>query len=119
MGDRKYVHLVFMVMALIASWIAIKSIDLAWSFFARPEGVWIDLAGVALGLGVVGHYWLKQDSFDWVATIVHELKRVTWPNKQETSSATVVVIITVFIAAIIMSIFDWFWAMVTDFILLS
>ncbi|PKN46001.1 MAG: preprotein translocase subunit SecE [Deltaproteobacteria bacterium HGW-Deltaproteobacteria-17] len=119
MGDRKYIHLVFLVLVLLASWVSIKSIDLVWSMFARPDKLWPELLGIGLGLLVVGFYWLKQETFDWVGAIIHELKRVTWPTKTETSSATVVVVITVIIAAILMGMFDWFWALVTDYILLT
>jgi preprotein translocase subunit SecE len=48
--------------------------------------------------------------------VVVELKKVTWPNAQETRSATVVVIITVFIMAFFLGIFDLFWSSVMDFL---
>ena len=117
MGDRKYIHLVFLILVLVTSWVTIKSIDLAWSMFARPDKLWPDLIGVVFGILVVGYYWMKRETFEWVGAIVHELKRVTWPTKAETSSATIVVIITVIIAAILMGIFDYFWAFATDYIL--
>ncbi|NMB74126.1 MAG: preprotein translocase subunit SecE [Myxococcales bacterium] len=42
--------------------------------------------------------------------VVVELKKVTWPTAQETRSATLVVIITVFIMAFFLGIFDLFWS---------
>ncbi len=119
MGDRKYIHLVFMVLAVVASWVAINLVDLVWSYFARPAKLWPQLIGVTAGVLVVSFYWLKQETFDWVGSIVHELRRVTWPTKQETYSATVVVIITVIISTILLFIFDAFWAFATDKILLN
>jgi len=119
MGDRKYIHLVFLILVLVTSWVMVKSIDLVWSMFARPDKLWPDLIGLGFGIVVVGYYWMKRETFDWVGSIVHELKRVTWPTKAETSSATIVVIITVIIASILMGFFDYFWALVTDYILLT
>ncbi len=48
--------------------------------------------------------------------VVVELKKVTWPNAKETRSATVVVIITVFIMAFFLGLFDLFWSNLMDFI---
>lgn len=46
--------------------------------------------------------------------VVVELKKVTWPTAKETRSATVVVIITVFIMAVFLGIFDLFWSKFMD-----
>ncbi len=48
--------------------------------------------------------------------VVIELKKVTWPTAQETRGATVVVIITVFIMATILGVFDFFWSNVMDWL---
>jgi len=48
--------------------------------------------------------------------VVVELKKVTWPNAQETRGATVVVIITVFIMAVFLGLFDLFWSNLMDFL---
>ena len=53
----------------------------------------------------------------WITDIVSELRKVTWPTRKETSQATVVVIITVIIAAIFLQIFDALWSRVTGYIL--
>ena len=45
-----------------------------------------------------------------------ELKKVTWPTRKETSAATVVVMITVLIAAVILWAFDLFWIKITGMI---
>ncbi len=46
--------------------------------------------------------------------VVIELKKVSWPNAQETRSATVVVIITVFIMATFLGLFDLVWSSFMD-----
>ena len=48
--------------------------------------------------------------------VVGEIKKVTWPNAQETKGATIVVIITVFIMAIFLGVFDLIWSNVMDFL---
>jgi len=119
MGDRKYIHLVFMIGMVVMSWIMINATEWIWSYFTRPPRLYVNLVGVAAGMLIVGRYWLRKSAFEWVTLIVNELRRVTWPTKQETTSATYVVIIFVFIAAIIMFLFDYFWSFVTNWILSS
>jgi preprotein translocase SecE subunit len=50
------------------------------------------------------------------ADVVAELKRVTWPERQETFAATIIVIVTVFIISVILGIFDMVWSRLTNFI---
>lgn len=49
--------------------------------------------------------------------VVEELSKVTWPSRQETGSATVVVIVTVLICAAYLGLFDAVWLYLTDWIL--
>lgn len=49
--------------------------------------------------------------------VVDELSKVTWPSRQETGSATVVVIVTVIICAAYLWVFDAVWLKLTDWIL--
>jgi len=117
MGDKKYIHLAFMVGALIASWFFIQTTDLVWSYFARPNQLIGNFIGIIIGMGLVGYFWLKESSFMWMSHIVHELKRVTWPSKQETYGATIVVLVTVFISAALMGFFDTIWSFATKYLL--
>jgi preprotein translocase SecE subunit len=49
--------------------------------------------------------------------IVDELARVTWPSREETGNATVVVIVTVLVCSAYLGVFDAIWLWVTDMIL--
>jgi len=44
--------------------------------------------------------------------VASELSKVTWPTRQETWAATIVVIVTVAVASLYLGIFDaiWLWA---------
>ena len=42
--------------------------------------------------------------------VAGELKKVTWPSLRETRAATVAVVVTTFVAAIILGLFDVVWA---------
>lgn len=61
---------------------------------------------------------LKHPAIRQLATeVVEELAKVTWPTREETGNATVVVIVTVVICAAYLGLFDAVWLYVTDWIL--
>ena len=49
--------------------------------------------------------------------VVDELAKVTWPSREETGNATVVVIMTVVICSVYLGVFDFLWLWLTDWIL--
>ena len=65
---------------------------------------------VAIGVGI---FCFKDKEIRTLADeVASELSKVTWPTRQETWAATIVVIATVAIAALYLGIFDavWLWA---------
>jgi len=74
------------------------------------------LVGLILAL-VVGLRMYRSPKYSGLLNeVVVELRKVTWPNAQETRSATVVVIVTVFIMAFFLGFFDFFWSSVMDWL---
>jgi preprotein translocase subunit SecE len=48
--------------------------------------------------------------------IAGELKKVTWPTMRETRAATIAVVVATFVAAVLLGVFDYVWARVTELI---
>jgi len=48
--------------------------------------------------------------------VTNELRKVTWPTRKETQAATLVVIVTVIVAAIFLGLFDAIWSWLTSLI---
>jgi len=53
----------------------------------------------------------------YLLDVIAEIKKVVWPNKQETWGATVVVIIAVLISGVVLGVFDWISGYIIRFIL--
>ena len=75
---------------------------------------------IALAIsGAVGYFAYKHPkAHQFSNEVVAELRKVTWPGRQETQSSTVVVIVTTLIIAGILGIFDFIWAELTGLIYL-
>ena len=69
---------------------------------------------IAAGAAVVA--FKNERAYGFSSEVVAELKKVTWPSKQETRTATVVVIITTLILGAILSVFDAVWAAATSWV---
>jgi preprotein translocase SecE subunit len=99
--------------ATVMEWIGIEEFDyqLIGERFTLTTLVGLIIAGVVT-LVSFRHPRLSALSNE----VVVEMKKVTWPNSQETRGATVVVIITVFIMAALLGVFDLFWSNLMDFL---
>jgi preprotein translocase SecE subunit len=117
MGPNKYIHLAFAIGILLLSFLVYKTGDWIWSYFAKPND--LAMQGLALVCGVVTGLvaYRNERVFANTADITRELEKVTWPTKKETYYATIVVIVTVIIATLILSFFDFIWAFLAGKIL--
>lgn len=75
------------------------------------------LAAVVLGVGTYIALMRNTRVVQFSDEVVEELNKVTWPEKDETVSSTVVVVgVTLFIAAAL-GLYDYVWAEVTQIVL--
>jgi preprotein translocase subunit SecE len=117
MGPNKFVHLTFALAAFLVAFVVSRATDWAWSYFAKPNDLVINgIAILVAGMGALVAY-RNEKTYASVVEVTRELEKVTWPTRKETSAATVVVIVTVLIAALILSTFDAFWSFFTNWFL--
>jgi preprotein translocase subunit SecE len=117
MGPNKFVHLTFALAALLVAFVVARTTDWAWSYFAKPNDLIINaLAILVAGTAAVVAY-RSERVYPGVVEVTRELEKVTWPTRKETSAATIVVIVTVLIAALILSMFDFVWSSFTNWFL--
>jgi preprotein translocase SecE subunit len=110
MGPNKYIHLTFAIAILAAAFLLFKTGDWVWSYFGKPNELL--LQAVALGLGAIAGVvaYRNERVYAVVVDVTRELEKVAWPTRKETYYATIVVLVTVFIATVILSTFDAIWS---------
>jgi preprotein translocase subunit SecE len=103
MGPNKAVHLMFLLGGVLLFFLVSKTGDWLWGYFSRePSEFMIDGIAAVIAL-VVGIMVYKNERVYALANdVAGELKKVTWPTRKETQAATLVVIVTVLIAAAIL-----------------
>jgi len=117
MGPNKFVHLTFALAGILAAFIVSRATDWVWSYFAKPNDLVINVVAVVLAGGAALMAYRNERVFSAVVDVTRELEKVSWPTRKETSAATVVVLVTVMISAIILSSFDALWAFFTNWFL--
>lgn len=88
-----------------------------WRLYATLDGS-IDNKAVAVGVPfgiVLAGFWIGFRLINWprfadfLIAVEAEMKKVTWPSREEVKRASVVVIVTIAILAISLFLFDVFW----------
>ena len=80
----------------------------------RAELTMVIGAVVAIGLGV--YTYRRPDVHDWTDEVASELAKVTWPDKNEVTNSTIIVIVTSAFATIYLALLDRFWGFVTNLV---
>lgn len=117
MGPNKYVHLLFVVGGLILAYLVARTGEWIWSYFGKPRDLILN-GGALLMAGLVTlSLYRNERVFGAAVDVTRELEKVTWPTRKETSSATVVVIVTVAVSAMILATFDFVWGRLADLVM--
>jgi preprotein translocase subunit SecE len=109
--------LTFALAGLLAAFVLSRATDWAWSYFAKPNDLIVNALAILVAGGAAVVAYRNEKAYASVVDITRELEKVTWPTRKETSAATLVVIVTVLIAAAILSSFDAIWSKLTTWFL--
>ena len=115
MGPNKAVHLMFLSGGIILFFLLYWTGDWLVGYVTRHPNEYIlqgIAAAIALGTGIT--LYRNERVYTLANEVATELKKVTWPTRKETQAATLVVIVTVIVAAILLGSFDMIWSWVTD-----
>ena len=117
MGANKIIHLTFALAGLLAAFLLARTTDWVWSYFAKPNELIVNGFAIVVASTAAWLAYRNEQVFATVHDITRELEKVSWPTRKETSAATVVVLVTVSVAAIILSGFDAIWSFFTNWFL--
>jgi preprotein translocase subunit SecE len=117
MGPNKFVHLTFAIGGLLAAFVLSRCVDWGWSYFAKPNDLVVNLVAILVAGSAAVAVYRNENAYSSVVEVTRELEKVTWPTRKETSAATIVTLVTVIIAALVLSGFDAIWSFFTNWFL--
>lgn len=115
LGTVRYLYTGYFVAGCVVAYLVKHGVDSAWE---GHENAAMAIAAVA-GVIAVAIGWRHQGLKTWAMGTIDELAAVTWPTRQETYTATTIVMITAVIAALTIFGLDRFWNWLTDLIYLG
>jgi len=115
-GLDRWVQLGFMVAAILFVWVYDHLITAIWYAFADPNEALATAGAVVAGLVTAVVLYGNKSAHGLVFGVTEELSKVTWPTRKETSSSTLVVVVTSIVAALVLFLFDSVWSTVTDLV---
>ncbi len=77
------------------------------------------LAGLAVGVATFLILNRNRAAVAFTNEVIDELRKVHWPDKQETVRSTLVVVIFTFVVAGALAAYDYVWAQVTEMFLFT
>ena len=115
LGVQKYLYTGYFVAGCVVAFLVSHIADAAWAGHENASNAMGALAGV---VGVV-FAWKNVKLRTLAMETIEELAAVTWPSKDETTTATVVVLATAITASVVIFAMDRFWNWITNVIYLS
>jgi preprotein translocase SecE subunit len=125
MNNQRYITLTFLVAAALIG-ITVRSATvegIAIAGWADP--LFLNLIQlsviVAIVSGIASFFVLlrNQQAVSFVDEVVVEMRKIFWPDREETINSTTIVIVTCFIITASLATFDFIWAKVTGIFLFS
>jgi preprotein translocase SecE subunit len=116
LGVERWVQLCYVVIALMLIWLFDHLISGIWYIFADPNESLVTAGAVVAGLASAIILYQNKPTYGLVHDVVDEMSNVTWPSRKETSSSTMIVVVTSIVAAIMLFLFDSVWSAVTDLV---
>jgi len=122
-SNKKWILLGYTIISILI-WITIaKFFSAIFGWFnigdiniLGPQFKLSTLIGLVITLGTLIYCVRSPAIMTLSDEIIIELRKVSWPTRQETYYSTLVVIITVLIMAVILGLFDAIWLKVTNLI---
>ncbi len=121
---KRYVNIAYIIAAIVMSWFYMKLT--AWIMGVLSIGdthligehvTLSTIGGGILGIITALILWRNARTYEGALNVAREMKKVTWPNGDETKHAMKVVIVMSLIVAMILFTFDFVAKELTDLIL--
>ena len=125
MTNQRYITLTFLVAAVIIGVTTRSAVVEAFAIGGWADPLLFNVLQVsvilAIATGFVSFFVFlrNQKAVSFVDEVVVEMRKIFWPDREETVNSTTIVIISCFIIAGSLATFDFVWAKVTGVFLFS
>ncbi len=125
MTNQRYITLTFLVCAVIIGITVRSAVVEAFAIGGWADPLLFNVLQVSVLLAIasalVGFFAFLRNlkAVSFVDEVVVEMRKIFWPDREETVNSTTIVIVSCFIIAGSLAAFDFVWAKVTGIFLFS
>ncbi len=125
MNNQRYITLTFLAAAAIIGVTARSAVVEGIAIAGWADPLFLNLIQLsvitAIAASAVAFFFLLRNkpAVSFVDEVVVELRKIFWPDRDETINSTTVVIISCFVITVSLATFDFIWAKLTSFFLFS
>ena len=123
LGHRRFVYAAYFAGAIAVAFFCSKAVDAGWTrlglwkpSFGEPHDEIVMPASAVIGGLTALYFWRDNKTRSLAEEVAEELAKVTWPNKEQVTNGTAVVIVTTLFATIFFALMDRFWGFVTNLV---
>ena len=123
LGHRRFVYAAYFAGAIAVAFFCSKAVDGGWTRlglwkpqFGEPHDEIVMPASAVIGGLTALYFWRDNKTRGLAEEVAEELAKVTWPNKEQVTNGTAVVIVTTLFATIFFALMDRFWGFVTNLV---
>ena len=121
LSRQRYVVVGIVVLAIIAAFPVAHLLQWVWVYFGWDDPPILtrdlpltSLIGYSIAVGAAAYCFLHKRTYQLALEVADEMAKVTWPSREETGHATVVVLVTVVICSMFLGAFDAVWLWLTN-----
>lgn len=125
MNNQRYITLTFLTAAAIIGITARSAVVEGIAIAGWADPLFLNLIQlsviIAIATSVFAFFFLLRNkpAVSFVDEVVVEMRKIFWPDRDETVNSTTVVIVSCFVITASLATFDFIWAKVTGIFLFS
>ena len=125
MDVSRYVNIFYALCGAIAFVVFDKALKWIWdSFDVLTDYAFVStyitlttVFALVLAIALTAYYYRKPGVYSYLSEVVLELKKVTWPGREEVKRSTIIVIAFTIILSLYLYVFDLIWKNLTDLLI--
>jgi preprotein translocase subunit SecE len=123
LGFRRFVYAAYFAGGIAIAFFLDRVVEASWSrlsqwkpMLGEPRDEIILPASALVGIGAAFYYWRRTRARKLAEEVAEELSKVTWPDRNEVTNSTFVVIVATLVSTVFFALMDRFWGFLTNLV---
>jgi preprotein translocase subunit SecE len=123
LGFRRFVYAAYFAGGIAIAFFLDRIVSASWARLAQwkpmlgePRDEIVLPVSALVGVVAAFYYWRRTRARKLAEEVAEELSKVTWPDRDEVTSSTFVVIVATLVSTVFFALMDRFWGFLTNLV---